>query len=264
MSSSEVPITNPQPNRKFIWVAIGVVAVIAVGTSAGLVAAALSSSSSTPDAQAPASGVTPLTNPNSVRPSGFSPPQAVGVVASVSSSKFTITTRQGSTETVVVSGSTTFSGSGITSLVSLKKGTSVSVYGKVTSASTMSATRVTGGFGGVGRGRFGGGGTVGAIASVGTNSFAITSYNGTKETIDVTSSTTFEDAAGTVSGLSALKKGEGVIVRGTVSGSVVKATDVRVVVPGAGGGFGGGFGGGGAGGGANGGVPLNNSSGTGL
>jgi hypothetical protein len=200
-----------------------------------------------------------------VRPSGFSPPQAVGVVASVSSSKFTITTRQGSTETVVVSGSTTFSGSGITSLASLKKGTSVSVYGKVTSASTISATRVTGGFGGPGRGRFGGGGgTVGAIASVGTNSFAITSYNGTKETVDVTSSTTFEDAAGTVSGLSALKKGEGVIVRGTVSGSVVKATDVRVVVPGAGGGFGGGLGGRGAGGGANGGAPLNNSSGTGL
>jgi hypothetical protein len=64
-------------------------------------------------------------------------------------------------------------------------------------------------------------------------------------------------------GLSALKKGEGVIVRGTISGSTVKATDIRVVVPGSGfggGGYGGGFGGG-AGGETNNGVPLNGSTG---
>jgi hypothetical protein len=263
VSSNEVPAVDSQPNKKFIWIAIGVVAVIAVGTSAGLVGAALSSSSSTSSSTAPAFGDAPLTNPNPLRPGGFAAPQAVGVVASISSSKFTLTTRQNSTVTVDVTSSTTFSGVGATSIAALKKGTAVAVYGKVGSNSTITATRVTSGFGGLGRGRFGGGGTFGAIASIGSNSFTITSSNGTNETVKVTASTSFEDTAGTLSGLSSLKKGESVLVRGTVSGSVVTATDVRVVVPGAGG-FGGGFGDARPGSGMSGGVPLNPSASNGL
>lgn len=262
MSSIEGSAAVTQPNRKFIWIAIGVVAVIAVGTSAGLVAAALSSSSST-SSQTPASGSAPLVNPNPFRAGGFAAPQAVGVVASISSSKFTLTTRQNSTVTVQVTSSTTFSGVGITSLASLKKGSAVAVYGKLGSNSTITATRVTSGLGGLGRGRFGGGGTFGAVASIGTNSFTITSFNGTSETVKISGSTSFEDATGTLSGLSSLKIGEDVLIRGTLSGSVLTASDVRVVVPGAGG-FGGGLGDGEPGGGISGGAPLNPSASSGL
>jgi hypothetical protein len=58
--------------------------------------------------------------------------------------------------------------------------------------------------------------------------------------VDVTSTTSYSSSSGTLSGLSALKTGEDVIVEGSTSGSVVKATAVRVFQPGSGGGFGGG------------------------
>lgn len=67
--------------------------------------------------------------------------------------------------------------------------------------------------------------------------------------MDVTSATTYASSSGTLSGLSALKTGEDVIVEGTTSGSVITATAIRVIQPGTAGGFGGGgFGGGGFGG----------------
>jgi hypothetical protein len=140
----------------------------------------------------------------------------------------------------------------VTGLGSLKKGTVVAVYGTVTTPGHITATRITAGFGGPGRGRFGGGrGTFGAIASIGSTSFTIASFSGTKETVDVSSATVYEGAQGTLNGLSALKTGEDVVVQGTVSGSSVTATLVRVVQPGGfGGGFGSGFGGGAATGGA--------------
>ena len=48
--------------------------------------------------------------------------------------------------------------------------------------------------------------------------------------MDVSSATTYSSSSGTLSGLSALKTGENVIVQGTTSGSVVKAT-VRASLP---------------------------------
>jgi hypothetical protein len=170
-----------------------------------------------------------------------------GTVASVASSSFTVTTRAGSTATVKVTSSTKFSGSGITGLSSLKKGTVVAVYGTGTSSS-VTATSVTAGFGSAGRGRSpggggfpgGGSGAFGTIASIGSDSFTVSSRSGTTETVDVTSTTSYSSSSGTLSGLSALKTGEDVIVEGSTSGSVVKATAVRVFQPGSGGGFGGG------------------------
>jgi preprotein translocase subunit YajC len=104
--------------------------------------------------------------------------------------------------------------------------------------------------GGGGRGGFPGGGhgAFGSITAIGSNSFTVSSRAGTSETVDVSAATTYTGSSGALAGLSALKTGDDVIVEGTTAGTVVKATSVRVIQPGAGGGFGGrGFGGGGSG-----------------
>jgi hypothetical protein len=174
-----------------------------------------------------------------------------GTVATIGSSSFTVTTRTGTSVTVTVTSATEFSGSGLTGLSSLKKGTVVAVYGSG-SSSAITATRVLAGFGrlgGGGRGGFAGGrpGAFGSITAIGSNSFTVSSRGGTSQTVDVSAATTYTGSSGALAGLSALKTGEDVIVEGTTSGSVVKATSIRVIQPGAGGGFGGGgFGGGGS------------------
>lgn len=253
--SNEGVVPAAHRSRRTTWLVVAVL-VVAVGVVAGLVTANLSKSSpaaTTPPSSTIPSGTTPSGGP---RLPNFTPPQVSGTVASVASSSFTVTTRSGQTATVKVTSATKFSGTGITGLSSLKKGTVVAVYGTGTSSS-ITATRVSG-FAGGGRGGFPGGGrfagggpgAFGTITSIGSGSFTVSSRSGTAETVDVTSATTYSDSSGTLSGLSALKTGEDVIVEGSTSGSVVKATAVRVFQPGAGGGFGGeGGGGGGAGGG---------------
>jgi hypothetical protein len=255
MTDSSNAGTTPEAHRsrRTTWLVVAVL-VVALGVVAGLLTATLSSKSSpaatssqvsTPSTAVPEGGTPPTP------PSGFKPPQASGTVATVGSSSFTLTTRTGTTTTVKVTSSTTFSGTGITGLSSLKKGTVVAVYGTAASSSEITATRVTGfgGFGGAAPGGFPGGrpGAFGSITSIGSNSFTISSRGGSTETVDVTASTTYASSSGTLSGLSALKTGELAIVQGTTSGSVVKATSVRIIQPGSGGG---GFGGGGFGGGA--------------
>jgi Domain of unknown function (DUF5666) len=243
--SNEGATPGAQRSRRTTWLVVAVL-VVAVGVVAGLVTANLSKSS--PAATAPTSTIPSGTTPaGSPRLPNFTPPQVSGTVASVGSSSFTVTTRGGSTATVKVTSSTKFSGTGITDLSSLKKGTVVAVYGTGTSSS-VTATRVTAGFAGAGRGGFPGGGrfpggrpgAFGTITAIGSDSFTINSRGGTTETVDVTSATTYSSSAGTLSGLSSLKTGEDVIVEGTTSGSVVKATAVQVFQPGTGGGFGGG------------------------
>ena len=234
-------------SRRTTWLIVAIL-VVAVGVVAGLVTASLSSKSS-PAAISPTS-----TTPSGSTPAGgtrlpaFTSPQVGGTVASVASSSFTVTTRAGSTATVKVTSSTKFSGSGITGLSSLKKGTVVAVYGTGTSSS-VTATRVTAGFAGAGRGAFPGGGrfpggrsgAFGIITAIGSDSFTVSSRSGTTETVDVSSATTYSSSGGgTPTGLSALKTGEDVVVKGSTSGSVVKATAVQVFQPGSGGGFGGG------------------------
>jgi hypothetical protein len=228
-----------------MWLIVAIV-VVAVGVVAGLVAADLSSNSA-PATAAAGSNIPTTTLPTGAPArSGLARPQVAGTVASVGSTSFTVTTPGGATETVNVTSSTTFSGAGITGLSSLKTGATVGVYGTTTSSSAITATRVTS-FAGGGRGGFfggGGGGAFGSITAIGSNSFTISTRGGTTETIDVSASTTYSSSGGTLSGLSALKTGEDVIVTGTTSGSTVNATAVRVFQPGAGGGFGGGgFGG---------------------
>jgi hypothetical protein len=250
--SNEGVVPAAHRSRRTTWLVVAVL-VVAVGVLAGLVTANLSKSSpaaTTPPSSTIPSGTTPSGGP---RLPNFTPPQVSGTVASVASSSFTVTTRSGQTATVKVTSATKFSGTGITGLSSLKKGTVVAVYGTGTSSS-VTATRVTAGFAGVGRGGFPGGGrspggragAFGTITAIGSNSFTVNSRGGTSDTVDVTSTTTYSSSAGTLSGLSALQTGEDVIVEGSTSGSVIKATSVRVFQPGTGGGFGGGgFGGGG-------------------
>jgi Domain of unknown function (DUF5666) len=254
-SSNDEATPEAQRSRRTTWLIVAVL-VVAVGVVAGLVTASLSSKSS-PAATSPGSSTPNVSAPSVSTPArgagfpDFTPPLVSGTVASVASSSFTVTTRAGSTATVKVTSSTKFSGSGITSLSSLKKGTVVAVYGTGTSPS-VTATRVAAGLAGAGRGRFPGGGAFsggrsgafGTITTIGSDSFTVSSRSGTTETVDVSSATTYSSGSGSLSGLTALKTGEEVIVQGTTSGSVVKATAIRVFQPGAGGGFGGGgFGG---------------------
>lgn len=252
----------PKSRRRFLWIAIAVVAVILVGSAAGLVAAALSSHSSTPSMQSPAgSSPAPLNKlpGGTTRPGFGSPgpgglgeygtPVARGTVERVSSTGFTVTAQQGGSYEVTVTSSTRYVGAGAMGLSSLKKGDAVVVFGKLSGTSSVTASVVASGMarpglgGGFGQGR----GLFGSITSVGTNEFTVTSTTGVRATVKVTSSTGFFDSSGSLNGLSALKSGESVLVRGTVSGSVVTAIRVLVMPAGAAPGFGGGAGFGGAG-----------------
>lgn len=243
--SNEVALPDARRGRHTTWLVVAVL-VVAVGVVAGLVTAGLSSNSSP---AASSSGSTPISSAptGGTRPTGFAPPQLTGIVATVASSSFTVTTRAGTTTTVEVTKSTTYSGNGLTGLSSLKEGTVVAVYGTDASSSEIDATRISGfgGFGGGRRGGFPGGraGAFGSITAIGSNSFTISSRTGTSETVDVSAATTYASSGGALSGLSALRTGEEVAVQGGTSGSVIRATEVRVIQPGTGGGFGGGFGG---------------------
>lgn len=240
--------------RRFMWIAIAMVAVVVVGTTAGLVAAGLSSHSSTSAAVSPP-GVAPQPLkglPGGATAPGFGgrglgdlrglgTPVVTGTITKVSASGFSVTSRQGGTVSVTVTSATRFVGLSTTSLSSLKKGQVVAVFGSLSGTSNVSATIVASG---AGRGaRFGSRrGVFGSISSIGTNEFMVTSLTGATETVKVSTSTSFRDSAGVLKGISALKTGESVLVRGTVSGSVVTAANVIVVPAGVTPGFGGGAG----------------------
>jgi hypothetical protein len=72
----------------------------------------------------------------------------------------------------------------------------------------------------------------GKVASIGTDSFTITDRSGTTVTVDVSSSTTYEDRSVTSASLSTLKVGDFVAVAGTSSSGTVTATSVMIGGPG--------------------------------
>ena len=86
----------------------------------------------------------------------------------------------------------------------------------------------------------------GTVASVGTDTFTLTAHDGTKVTVDVTSSTTYADPSVTSASFADVKVGDHVAVFGTDTSNTVAATKVAIGGPGGPGGPGGGrgFGGG--------------------
>ena len=166
------------------------------------------------------------------------PPAAFGTVASVGTGSFTLTTRDGTTVTVAVDGSTTYLDHGVTSptLADVKAGETVAAFG-TRSADTVTATKVIIGLplkamgGHHGMPPFGTTppAAFGTVASVGTGSFTLTTRDGTTVTVAVDGSTTYIDGAVASPSFSDVTVGALVAVFGTTSSGTVAATKVIVV-----------------------------------
>jgi hypothetical protein len=78
------------------------------------------------------------------------------------------------------------------------------------------------------------GGTVGTVGSVSTSSFTLSTSAGQKVTVNKASSTTYRKGTSSTSA-SAIKKGESVLVLGTVNGTTITASQVIVQLTGGGG-----------------------------
>ena len=173
---------------------------------------------------------------------GGTPPAAFGTVASIGTDTFTLTSRDGTKVTVDVSATTTYVDPSVTSptFSDVKMGDHVAVFGTDTS-NTVTATKVAiGGPGGTsdhrGPGGPGGpGGTrpaaFGTVASVGTDTFTLTSPDGTKVTVDVGSSTSYMDFGKTSASIADVTVGAHVVVFGTDTNNTVAATKVGIGSP---------------------------------
>jgi hypothetical protein len=169
---------------------------------------------------------------------GLGHPAVFGTVATVGTDSFTVTTRSGSTVTVDVTNATTYRDRGVTSpsFASVKVGETVAASGTETSG-TVAATSVDiGTLGGRPDGRPGGGdgraGTrpavFGTVATVGTNSFTVTTRSGSTVTVDVSDATTYRDQDATSPSVANVKVGEMVAVSGTETSGTVAATSVGI------------------------------------
>jgi len=144
-----------------------------------------------------------------------------------------------------VSGSTTYEDPSVTTatLADVNVGDHVAVFGTDTD-NTVTATKVAiGGPGGPGHADGPGGGhgpsfggtppaAFGTVASVGTDTFTLTSRDGTTVTVKVSGSTTYEDPSVTTATLADVKVGDHVAVFGTDTDNTVTATKVAVGGPG--------------------------------
>jgi hypothetical protein len=179
---------------------------------------------------------------------GGARPTVAGTVGAVGTNSFTIKGHNGATTTVDVSSSTTYEDHGVAhpTLANVKSGAFVAVAGS-SSSGTVHATSVMigqamgrrrGGQGGFGR--FGGArpAAAGTVGAVGTKSFTLKGHNGTTTTVDVTSTTTYEDQGVSHPTLANVKAGAFVAVTGSSSSGTVHATSVMIGGPGGGSGHG--------------------------
>jgi len=72
----------------------------------------------------------------------------------------------------------------------------------------------------------------GKVATVGTNSFTVTTSSGTTITVDVTDATTYRDQGVTSPSFANVKVGETVVAFGTETSGTVAATSVGIGTPG--------------------------------
>ena len=174
-------------------------------------------------------------------PMGGSPPAAMGTVASVGDNTFTLTTQDKTTVTVNVSSTTTYRDPSVTSptLANVTVGEHVAVFGTDTS-NVVTATSVaigdphSGGPGGPG-GPGSPPAAMGTVASVGDNTFTLTTQDKTTVTVNVSSATTYRDPSVTSPTLANVTVGEHVAVFGTDTSNVVTATSVAIGDPPSGG-----------------------------
>jgi hypothetical protein len=105
-------------------------------------------------------------------------------------------------------------------------------------ATKPTPTAAAGGFGsgGASNARSGpaAGGAAGTVASMSTSSFTVSTSTGQKVTVNEASSTSYQNASGSISA-SAITTGENVLVLGTTSGTTIAAAQVIVQPAGAGG-----------------------------
>ena len=220
-----------QRSRRRRTLRLTTAAAVALGLAVGGSAVASASGSTTSTTPAPHGG----------HDFGGTPPTAFGTVASVGANTFTLTTHDGTTVTVDVTSSTTYVDRAVTSpsLADVTVGAHVAVFG-TKAASTVTATKVAvGGPDGDGPGQGPGGpgfgGTrpaaFGTVASVGANTFTLTTHDGTTVTVDVTSSTTYREDGVTSPSLGDVKVGTMVVVFGTDTANTVTATSVGIGAP---------------------------------
>ena len=245
LASGPHPGTEVDPpatlDKRRRGVRVTYVAAVALGLAIGggaVAGAASGSTSSTTPTSSSADG------PGGYFGFGGTPPAAFGTVASVGANSFTVTTHDGTKVTVDVSGTTTYVDSAVTtpSLADVKAGDHVAVFGTDT-AGTVTATKVAvggpdrNGHGGPGDSR-GFGGTPpaasGTVDSVGTNTFTLSSPDGTKVSVDVGSSTTYTEFGKTSASIADVTVGAHVAVFGTDTANTVTATKVGIGSPTAG------------------------------
>jgi len=232
-ASDPGPFPNRGQNRRRglrITTAAAVALGLAVGGGAVANASGSSSSTSTSTPGAPSwHGV------------GGTPPAAFGTVATVGTDTFTLTTHDGTTVRVHVGSTTTYVDGAVASpsLADVTVGARVAVFGTDT-ANTVTATKVAigdpGGPGGAGgRDGHGVGGTppaaFGTVATVGTDTFTLTTHDGTTVTVDVNSSTSYLEFGVTSATIADVKAGTQVAVFGTDTANTVTATKVGIGGP---------------------------------
>jgi preprotein translocase subunit YajC len=229
------PFATLDKRRRGVRVTYAAAVALGLAIGGGAIAGAASGSTSTAPPSNSAGG------PAGHFGFGGAPPAAFGTVASVGADTFVVTTIDGTKVTVDVSGTTTYVDPGVTtpSFTDVKVGDHVAVFG-TDSSNTVTANKVAlGGPDGGGPGGFGGhrgfGGTppaaVGTVASVGTNTFVVTSPDGTKVTVDVGSSTSYMEFGKTSASIADVTVGAHVAVFGTNANNTVTATTVGIGNP---------------------------------
>ncbi len=246
-ASGTTPTAAPRHGRGTRIVSATALALgLAVG--GGAVASAATSNSTTPSS----TSTSPSTSTGGAcqPPFGGTPPAAVGAVKSVGSGTFTLTTPDGKTVTVDVGSSTTYLDPGVSSpsIANVTVGAHVAVFGTETSNSVTATKVAIGaplGAGGPGGFRISGGtppAAVGAVKSVGSGTFTLTTPDGKTVTVDVGSSTTYLDPGVSSPSIANVTVGAHVAVFGTENSNTVTATKVAIggpMGPGGPGGFGG-------------------------
>ena len=218
-------------NRRRRGVRVTYAAAVAVGLAVGggaIAGAATGSPTSTTEPTTHAEG------PGEHDGLGSTPPVAFGTVATVGADSFTLTSHDGATVTVNVSGTTTYVDAAVTtpSFADVKVGERVAVVGNI-SGNTVAATKVAvGGMGGHGDGPGGSGGTPpvaeGTVASASTNAFTLTTRDGTKVTVAVGTATTYKEVGKTSPSITDVTVGAHVDVFGTDVNNSVTATQVSI------------------------------------
>jgi len=243
---ADEPFAIPHKRRRGVWVTTAAACALGLAVVGGAVAGAATGSSASTTTTPSHAGY-----PGDHAAFGGTPPAAFGTVASVGSNTFTLTTHDATTVTVHVSSSTTYVDPSVTSptFSTIKVGDHVAVFGTDTS-DTVTATKVAiggpdghggpGGHGGKGGpgDHDGFGGTppaaFGTVASVGSNTFTVTTHDSTTVTVHVSSSTTYKEFGKASASLADVTVGARVVVFGTDTSDTVTATSVGIGDPGSG------------------------------